>query len=104
MISISHPFADPLIQRSDLGQQRFVGKVRGICKGNKHIRKDPGSKYSERCTCKLFVHNIQNLISKGISIFIVDIMKIFDICGDQGKGMGISGTFLDLPYLFGKSL
>lgn len=102
MVGIADALADLLIKFCDLGQKRFTGKVRNICNADKYIGEKAGGKDGKGSSCQLFIDNIQNFVSKGISVFVIDVMKIFYVCGDQGDGEGTSGTFLDLPDLFRK--
>lgn len=97
MVGIADALADLLIKFCDLGQKRFTGKVRNICNADKYIGEKAGGKDGKGSSCQLFIDNIQNFVSKGISVFVIDVMKIFYVCGDQGDGEGTSGTFLDLP-------
>ena len=104
MVGIADALADLLIKFCDLGQKRFTGKVRNICNADKYIGEKAGGKDSKGSSCQLFVDNIQDLISKGLSVLVINIMKIFHICGNQGDSTGASCILLDLPDFFRKSL
>lgn len=93
MVGIADALADLLIKFCDLGQKRFTGKVRNICNADKYIGEKAGGKDGKGSSCQLFIDNIQNFVSKGISVFVIDVMKIFYVCGDQGDGE-------ELPVLF----
>ena len=93
MVGIADALADLLIKFCDLGQKRFTGKVRNICNADKYIGEKAGGKDGKGSSCQLFIDNIQNFVSKGISVFVIDVMKIFYVCGDQGDGEGSAGSF-----------
>ena len=95
MVGIADALADLLIKFCDLGQKRFTGKVRNICNADKYIGEKAGGKDGKGSSCQLFIDNIQNFVSKGISVFVIDVMKIFYVCGDQeGASSRIAAIFL----------
>ena len=73
MVGIADALADLLIKFCDLGQKRFTGKVRNICNADKYIGEKAGGKDGKGSSCQLFIDNIQNFVSKGISVFVIDI-------------------------------
>lgn len=97
VVGITYALTDLLIKFCDPGQKRFVGKVCDIHNADKYIGEKAGGKDSKGSSCQLFVDNIQDLISKGISVLVINIMKIFHICGNQGDSTGASCILLDLP-------
>lgn len=100
MVGIADALADLLIKFCDLGQKRFTGKVRNICNADKYIGEKAGGKDGKGSSCQLFIDNIQNFVSKGISVFVIDVMKIFYIGGNNGNGMAAGCTLLKLMNLF----